>query len=43
MMQYLMAYFLGLVTLPILIALACALVVMASSDDEIERMQAMRR
>ena len=42
-MQYLIAYFLGLVTLPILFTLACALVVMTSTDDEIERMQAMRR
>ena len=42
-MQYLIAYFLGLVTLPILFTLACGLVVMTSTDDEIERMQAMRR
>ena len=42
-MTYLIAYFLGLVTLPILIALACGLVVMTSTDDEIERMQALQR
>lgn len=42
-MQYLIAYFLGLVTLPILFTLVCGLVVMTSTDDEIERMQAMRR
>ena len=42
-MNYLIAYFLGLVTLPTLITLACGLVVVTSTDDEIERMQAMRR
>ena len=41
-MQYLIAYLLGLVTFPILIALACGLTVMTSTDDEIERMQAIR-
>jgi hypothetical protein len=38
----LLAYFLGLITLPLVIILFCALMVTASTDDELIRMSEMR-
>jgi hypothetical protein len=42
-MSYLIAYFLGLVTLPIVFILLCSLVAVTMTDDEIIRMSEMRR